>query len=246
LPEDARKKFLGYNLSIDVLNDMSYADTLDIFARINSYTVILEKQELFNALYVGNFKQLAFGCGNKYAEFFLEAGVLTKDKIARMGEIVLSSDFLMNIIDGIQSANNIETYYKKYEDKELPKVDAEKIFDNVMTYISEIYPDSELSTTIWKKPALFYTLFIALAHTIRPIKGVRIQKAPKINSKNIGKIRIVLDDLSSKFKSYKNEEETPVSKDFETFFIHAKKGTTNANARIYRVQYLLKQIASKI
>ena len=245
LDSEARKDFLNYNLSFDVLFEMSIPDILDVFSRINSYTVPLNKQELYNAKYVGNFKQLVSKYGVGYVPYFLESEILTKQKVARMGEIDLAADLLTTIIGGVQSTSNVESYYKKYEDEDIPRKNAGEIFDTVMSYIGEIYSSADLSTTIWKKPALFYTLFVSLAHSLYGVEKIKT-KRPKINKKSIGKIRVLLDDVSSQYKVYNDDHEISIPKDFETFFTHATKGTTNPVARVYRVNYLIKRINAKL
>ena len=46
LPEDVQTEFLKYELSVDLLLDLPDRDILDIFARLNTYSVSLNKQEL--------------------------------------------------------------------------------------------------------------------------------------------------------------------------------------------------------
>ena len=52
LPEDIQKDILKYELGVDLLFDMSYEFILDVFARINTYTVSLNAQEKRNAKYI--------------------------------------------------------------------------------------------------------------------------------------------------------------------------------------------------
>jgi len=49
LPDSVKSDIYKYEIGVDVLFDMSYEETLDIFARLNTYSVRLNKQELFNA-----------------------------------------------------------------------------------------------------------------------------------------------------------------------------------------------------
>jgi uncharacterized protein with ParB-like and HNH nuclease domain len=100
LSNDLQKEFLKYELGVDLLFSLAYEDILDIFARINSYTVTLNTQELLNAKYLGYFKQAAYSLGFKYVDFFIRAGVLTKAKVTRMAESELTGDLLMAIIGG--------------------------------------------------------------------------------------------------------------------------------------------------
>ena len=56
LPDDIKNDFYKYEIGVDLLYDVPYQDLLDIFARINTYTVKLNKQEALNAKYLGYFK----------------------------------------------------------------------------------------------------------------------------------------------------------------------------------------------
>lgn len=246
LDEDLKKDFLAYNLSFDVLFELSVPDILDVFARINSYTVPLNKPELYNAKYVGYFKQAVSDLGKRYVEFFIDAKVLTKKKVARMGEMELVSDLLMNLVGGVQTTSNIESYYKKYEAVPLPRKNVESIFDTTMSFIGEIYSPDELASTIWNKQALFYTLFVTIAHNLYGVENLKVPKGKTISKKTVDKVKVVLDDISSTYEAYNDDNTHNVSKEFEEFYTHATKGTTNEKARQYRIKYLTKRIQSKL
>ncbi len=117
LPDKLQKEFLQYEFGVDLLFNLAYEDILDIFARINSYTVILNKQELLNAKYLGYFKQFSFDYGRKYVKYFLGARILTKAKVIRMAEAELAADLLVALSGGVQANKNVEQYYRKYEEK---------------------------------------------------------------------------------------------------------------------------------
>jgi hypothetical protein len=51
LPKGAKDTFLNYSISVDVLIGANDTEVLDIFARLNTYGVRLNKQELINAKY---------------------------------------------------------------------------------------------------------------------------------------------------------------------------------------------------
>lgn len=116
LPDKLKRDFLQYEFGVDLLFNLDYEDILDIFARINSYTVILNKQEILNAKYQGYFKQYTFDYGRKYVKYFLEAHILTKAKVIRMAEAELSGDLLVALIAGIQTNKNVEQFYRKFEE----------------------------------------------------------------------------------------------------------------------------------
>jgi len=67
LPSEVQKKFLGYKFNVNVLENVTDAEVLGIFARMNTYTVKLNAQELRNAEFFGAFKQVVYKLALQYA-----------------------------------------------------------------------------------------------------------------------------------------------------------------------------------
>ena len=61
--ENERERFLNYELSVALLVGATDPDVLDIFARINSFTITLNAQEKRNAKYFGAFKIFVYSLG---------------------------------------------------------------------------------------------------------------------------------------------------------------------------------------
>lgn len=70
LTEDGKKEFLSYSISTDLLVGASDADVLEVFSRINSYTLTLVQQEKLNAQFVGPFKQKMFSLALAHHKFW--------------------------------------------------------------------------------------------------------------------------------------------------------------------------------
>ncbi len=242
LPDDVRNDFLKYEIGVDLLYDVPYSEILDIFARINTYTVKLNKQETLNAKYLGYFKQGAYELGYKYVEYFLESSVLTKSSITRMAEAELASDLLVALSGGIQTNKNIEKYYEEYEDDpgNIDKCVAN--FDKTMSFIGAIYSPAELANTNWARIHLFYSLFLSIGHGIYGVQGIRV-KRPTITRANIGKIRSRLDEISARYDSYTGKEEvTNIPKDYGEFIDYTRRRTTDTAARLYRSSFICKKL----
>ncbi|QNP53223.1 GmrSD restriction endonuclease domain-containing protein [Hymenobacter qilianensis] len=244
LPEDQKREFLQYELGVDLLFDLPYEDILDIFARLNSYTVSLNKIEIINAKYLGYFKQYVFKYGYKYVEYFIQSNVLTKSQVTRMAEAELSADLFVALVDGVQSNKNVEKFYKEYEES-LGELDEKaEQFDMIMSYIGEIYPPSELRNTNWSRVQLFYTLFTSIGHclfglrALEPITGDFI-----INNKIIGKIRVRLDEISSVFDEINSEKETSSRPpEYRRFVEKSQKATTDTGSRVDRTNFVVNEI----
>lgn len=242
LPKEVQNEFLKYELGVDLLFDMPYEDILDIFARINSYTVKLTTQEIYNARYVGYFKQTIFNYGLKYVSYWIDAGILTKANVSRMAEAEMSADLFVSLIDSVRTNKGIETYYKRYEEDEgeLPK--AKEKFDKIMSYIGAIYPSAELRNTNWKRTPLFYTLFTSIGHSLYGFKGLEDTPRPKLSEKLVGKIRVALDEISLKYDEYTEEKDAEIPAEYKDFIYYTRRGTTDTAARISRADFVCKKI----
>jgi hypothetical protein len=240
---DLQKEFLKYEFGVDLLFSLAYEDILDIFARINSYTVTLNKQELLNAKYLGYFKQAAYRLGLKYVEYFLRAGVLTRPKVTRMAEAELAGDMLMAILGGVQTNKSIEQFYKKYEDEESGLRLAVEKFDNTMSHIGEIYPPEELLNTNWSRIHLFYTLFTSIAHCLHGLAGLDKNTRILLKRKQIGKVRVCLDQISIRYDEVAADMDNPdAPKDYKQFITRSRRATTDTTSRIERANFVCKML----
>ncbi len=241
-----KKEFLQYEVGVDVLFDLPYEAILDIFARLNSYTVSLNKIELINAKYLGYFKKKAFDYGYKYVSYFTESGVLKKNQVARMAESELSADFFIALVDGVQTNKNPEKWYAKYEDDPGPLESIAERYDEIMSYIGDIYPASDLKDTNWSRPHLFYTLFTSIGHILYGLGGLNPVNA-KLESKHVGRIRSVLDEISFIFdeiNSDKSASERPL--EYRQFVIDSQRATTDTGTRRDRANFVVSQITTSI
>lgn len=243
LPNSLDKEFLKYELGLDLLFDIPYQEILDIFARINSYTVKLQTQEIFNAKYLGFFKQTVYSLGYKYVNYFIEAGILTRAKVTRMAEAELSADLFVALLSGVQTNKGIESFYKEYEDVQANLEEIEKKFDKVMSFVGSIYKAEDLRNTNYSRVQLFYTLFTSIAHLLYGHIGLDKNLKKSISEKSVGKMRVALDNVSALYDEIADNIDSPqYPKDFKDFINYSRRGTTDTSARIYRSNFLCKKI----
>lgn len=195
LPEEIQSSFLKYELSVNLLEDIDDKDVLDIFARLNSYGVKLNKQELLNAKYYGYFKQLSYSLGFSLTKFWENNLIFTNANIMRMKEAELVSDLLVVMLDGIQGTDQLEKYYELYDEKFDNRKKIEKYFLETIDTIAAIY-DGNFSNTRYASSILFYGLFVTIYHQNHGVKGINFPNK-KIDKINLPKIRIALDEVES-------------------------------------------------
>lgn len=247
LPEDTKNEFLKYELGVDLLFDMSYEFILDIFARINTYTVPLNTQEKRNAKYIGYFKQYAYKYGLEYVRYFIDGKILTKSQVTRMAEAELAAELFVCLIGGVQTNKNTEQYYKKYEEVIGDLKNSSEKFDQIMSYIGEIYPVDEISTTNWSRVHLFYTLFTVIGHFLYGLDGLKPEFRLPLKPQLVGKLRIILNEISLKYDKYTNKSfKDEIPSEFNKFIDFSRRRTTDTAARIGRANFVCKTIKFEI
>lgn len=228
LPDKVQRNILQYEISVDVLLGAEDPEVLSIFARLNTYTVKLNKQELINAQYFGLFKQTVYSLGYEYVKYWTNNNVLTEKEIARMGEAELASELAIFLIDGIQDRKKIESYYEEF-DEAFPK--RKYVIDNfkrTIDNIAEIMGDYLSESNFANKP-LFYSLF-GVIH--------ELFLEHKIQKSNYPKILSTLQNLDNILNS--NPDELS-SIDFN-FYDASTKHVTDLSRRKIRHDFIKKSI----
>ncbi len=243
LPEDLQDDILKYEVGVDVLFDVDFKDLLDIFARINTYSVVLNTQEKLNAKYLGAFKTYAYDLGRTYVDYFVGGDILTTKQVSRMGEAQLSSDLLVALCDGVQTIKNIEKYYRKYENigEELPPelISAREHFHGTMSQLGSIYKADEICNVNWSRIHWFYTLFTAVAHSLYGLKGLEDAPRPTLDASRTTQWRIALDDISAMYDQFTQDEDDAIPHDFARFIDYSRRRTTDTDARVERAKFVL-------
>jgi hypothetical protein len=165
IDDDAQEDVLNYTFAVDVLEDMPDAEVYDVFARLNTYSVTLNYQELRHAKYFGEFKTTAYRLAKAFMTFWRENEVFTDKQILRMAEAEFVSELLIAASSGIRAKEKrlIDSFYSKW-DNDFPKRSViEKRFRETMDSIGGIMGD-RLPESKFKTTALLYPLFCAVYH----------------------------------------------------------------------------------
>lgn len=238
LPEEVQTGILKYELSVDLLLDAPDKEVLDIFARLNSYAVKLNPQELRNATYFGEFKTLAYSLGLEYVSFWTENRIFTDPQVLRMDEAELTSDLLIALLDGIKSRKAIDTYYRKHDDDLKEKVKLAQHFRKTMDTIGALSAGS-FAGSPFKSPVLFYSLFCAIHHHLHGLPKLTLARKP-FKEAQYPKVWNALESVDATIK--KEEPEGA-----ETAFVDSlKRHTTDEPVRQARTEFLVKLIAKNL
>ncbi len=241
LPDEVKRDFLKYPISAILLIDLDDNAVFDIFARLNTYSVKLNNQELLNSQFFGVYKQLVYKLAQEYRGFWIESGILSEKAISRMEDAKLVSELLTVIVEGRIISNSFEQckrIYSKYDDSFEDADRIEKQFKQILDLFSKIYPE-DFSETAYSKAPLFYSAFIALYHMNHPIL-VFGDCAHPVDENSISKIRTVFDEIASIVA----EPLDVLEKDEADFVSTLNKNTTTPDVRIRRCKYIINKLLS--
>lgn len=163
LPDDVKERILEYEFNVHILpTRMDDREVIQIFRRMNSTNYSLNKQELRNAQWFGEFKSLAYDISEEQLPRWKKWKTFSNDSIARMLEAEAVSECLIAILKGQisgKSSAEIDKHYRDFDEKFVHKNRIKSRFQNVMEAIDELH--SEASTSfILARQKTYYTLFV--------------------------------------------------------------------------------------
>lgn len=240
LSDEAKAKILSYKIMAYTLENVSDADVLSLFARLNTYTEKLTSQELINAAYFGAFKQAVYDTAHRHHVFWTSHKILTDRKIVRMGDAELVSLFFAVMLDGIREFKSgaIRHYYEIYDNEFLRSESIQAEFDFIIDLIGTTYGD-KLRASPYRRAPLFFTLFFVLYDQTY---GLSERKESQYTWTN-ERVQMLRESLDA-FADLIGRISLPV--DIERFNEATQRGTANAANRRERhrifAEYVLKKV----
>ena len=164
LDDDSRRAFQQYVVAVDVIRDASQAEIVEMFRRMNAYTLPLNDAEKRHAAYQGPFKWTMLSLAGDLGEFFSQFGVFTNRQMVRMADQELLAEVYMFRHEGHFSSSPTLTrrYYKNGEQNFRESDDFRQQVQEAVQFVSERFP--RLRRTFMMKPYAFYTLLCALIY----------------------------------------------------------------------------------
>ncbi|MBN2253051.1 MAG: DUF262 domain-containing protein [Kosmotogaceae bacterium] len=207
LEEETQREILKYEFSVDLLQDMPDQEVYDIFARLNTYSVTLNAQELRNAKYFGEFKTTVYTLSNEFLTFWQVNKIFSDPKILRMAEAEFVSELLIAMSVGIQerSSSLIDNFYKTHDDEFAHRKTLMKRFRETIDTIGGIM-GTDLAASKFGEPRLLYPLFCSVYHLQFGLPDMGCERR-SFKQSDYPKLRIALEKVEEIFKKLEEEEE---------------------------------------
>ena len=245
---------LDYEILAEVVTEKDESSIYDMFARLNSNNYVLNRQEIRNSKYWGDFKVFVYRLSSQYRDFFLNNKLLSDNDCARMRDVELISSMIIVLKEGIvtESPTFVDNIYEKY-DKFFDDIDEiEKKFVSVMNILLSIYEYLNGNLGCFENKNYFFTLYCTILNQMYGITSLDIQRYPEFEDSSIKDNLMLLKDTLIQFL---HDYETNITDknnthglyyEFSEFAKHHKQRTTSKAERVNRITFLNSNIGSII
>jgi len=237
----AQDKIRSYSFPCETFYSISDPEVLEIFARVNTYSVKLNAQELRNGQFFGFFKRSAYNLAHEHLEFWRQHNIFSEGSIARMLEVELTSELMVAQLAGQQDKKkSLDKFYVDYDEKFENREEVEGHFRITVDVINDSVGDV-LSEIDFRRPPLFYTIFCVVYHRIFGLPQVKLEtpRKGKLLKKELASLRDAAANLSDKIISAKQGYE--VAKTDLAFVNACLRQTDNIKPREIRLGRLYKE-----
>lgn len=233
--EDIQAQILNYEISVDLLVNMSDSDVLDVFSRLNSYSVTLNDQEKINANHFSSFKTLADKIAHKHNGFWSKNKIISEQNVLRMLDVQMSADLLIAMIEGIMTKKNIKKQYALYEKEfEYDCDELEAQFDSIICLINHLF-SNDLSKREFRRNHVFYSLFLAIYHLKFGVKNIDCPGDYPLEE-NLSRIAQRLEHIDHIFEE---TDKSNLSEADQQFLNDCRRATTDTSVRVRRSTFLI-------
>lgn len=242
LDVEDQERFLSYKVPVVQLINATNADVLEVFARLNSYSVKVTPAELRHAEYSEPVKWAIYDATRDWSALWNTYGVVSIRDSVRLKNTSVMAEMFMILDTGFNDAGeaNINRYYKlrKAEDEVFFKKIRDRLDKIVSKIIDELGEDFD-ETTLFDAPN-FLALFAAIAFLRGWLPAGRVTENLNIEPGAInwesGK-----ETLAAIAQSIEDDDESPV---YSAFVNATASSTHRVASRKVRFQTLVGALAA--
>jgi len=245
LPDNLKEAFLTFELSVEIIKTDDEATIYDMFARLNSNNMTLNRQEIRNAKYWGVFKVFINRMAKKYKKLFLDLKTFNSTQLARMYDLELLSSLSVLSIDGIitETPSKIDAYYKKFDNLFEREEEIQKKMSTTLNFISKLFNEDSLRTNYFHRRVWFYTLYAFIYLQLYGLNNSNFERSTNLNTRNISnnlkRLKQAFNELESKLERFEDESlDAEEAITISRFFNLHKTRTTSHKERNERIKFL--------
>jgi hypothetical protein len=234
LTETQQESFYSYTVSVDVIRNAERSEILQMFRRMNAFTLPLNAPEKRHSEFFGEFKDWVNTILDEFGPVFVDWNILTSRQVVRMADAEFIADLALAIEEGIVSTSpaKLLALYKKndvnFPKREVLNVRISEAFNIVLNELSD------LQGTYMTKPHVFHSMLSSLLHNKHGLVDAEMFTG-------LSSIGAYYSDRDRALTSLKRLAAAHEEKDFTEFGEYVKaasEGGNRAPQRAVRVKWL--------
>jgi hypothetical protein len=237
LDNPKKRDFLDYELSADIFTSATDEDIREVFRRINSYQVPLNKQETRHATHQGEFKWFIRDLGTQYATSFVKTGLLTERQVTRMTDLEFLTELVQLIKSGVKTASP-GALNALYRDNDQSFPDKDRVQEQISYGLGEIINLSEIHNTALMSRANIFSLFGAFTAIRFMNSPVSMALEPGVERRPFTERANLLTNLTALADALEDNADGP----FYEFVSAAKQGTNTEKNRTTRLRWFYRAL----
>lgn len=246
LDEDLQQTFLAYNFAAEQLINASDEDVLEVFARINTYTMALNKAELRHAEFQGDFKWMVHEAAQRWSALWEDYRIVSIGQRARMADDALMAQMFLIVTQGPTDggAAYLHRAYKNFDEGFPPADVVSEIVDSTLTtLLAQV--GSAIVGPLANAPH-FLMMFAAAAHVLHGLGKYQVDWLPSAelpepppppgDDESWDRARDGLLEIGTLI----DQEEAPNDEELEELWRNSRGATTTTASRAARLPYYLR------
>lgn len=246
LDTETQEAILEYEIMAEIVVEKDESVIYDMFARLNSNNMVLNRQEIRNSKYWGEFKVIVYQISSKYRDFFLNTGLLSDKDCARMRDSELINSLLIVLTEGIvtETPTYVDKIYAKYDKTFLPAEEVEEKITTVMRVLIKIYEYLQGMFGCFGNKNYFFTLFCVIVNQLYGINGMALPRNVSFSISTIDSNMNLLYNRITRFISEYDcnindkENEFGLYAEYSKFAKNHTNRTTSKKEREERIKFL--------
>lgn len=242
LSEEEQETFLSYTVSVDVIRNAEKSDILQMFRRMNAYTLPLNEAEKRHSEYFGEFKDWINTILDKNGALLTDWGILSSRQIVRMADAELITDMALACEEGIVSTSpaKLKSLYSKYDEQFPTREQLNRIFSETLDFLKTDL--SKIQGTYATKSHVIHSIFCALVHNKYGLPN----SSDVLGSEPINIFSTDVEKAVAGIKRLAAAHESKDMSEFPEYVKAATEGGNRATQRATRIKWLIKALRGEV
>lgn len=242
LSDEHKEGFLSYPVSVDVIRNAERPEVLEMFRRMNAYTLPLNEAEKRNSEFFGEFASWVNTVLDEFGGMFVEWQILSSRQMLRLLDAEFIADLALAVARGIVSTSPslLRAIYKERDSTFQERQLFDERIKGTLAFIREEMP--YVAKTHLAKGHVFFSLVCALIHNQWGLPGTQLLTglAP------IGTYWDQRDTAQAGLLTLAAAHEDKDLTRFEEYVKAASEGGNRAPQRIIRLTWLCRALRGEV